>query len=106
MLKQDIGYHTDKAQLILDNTRSLYDRQQAIFKVYLLTGDYDKFTGQLIDLAKHVVMQTNLSESSDEFMHGEMFDKVQANIYAILIDEYHGEFVKWHEVQDNKVVSL
>ena len=97
--------HTDKATMILDNTRSLYDRQQAIFKVYLLTGEDKGFYSNLIDLAKHVVMQTNLSETADPFMQSKVFDKVMANVYAYMIDDYHTEFVKWNKVENDKVVS-
>lgn len=97
--------HKQKAQMILDNTRHLYDRQQAIFKVYMLTGDHDNFTRQLIDLAKHVVMQTNLSETADPMMLGATFDRVQADIYAYMIDDYHTEFVRFNKVENDQIVS-
>lgn len=101
-----INDHKQKAQMILDNTRHLYDREQAIFKVYMLTGEHEKFTRQLIDLAQKVVMQTNLSETADPFMHGATFDRVQADVYAYMIDDYHTEFVRWDKVENGQIVSL
>lgn len=100
-----IEQHVQKAQLILGNTYPLYEREQAIYKVYMLTGRYDDFIRNLGDLAKNVVMETNLSETSDPHMHGGVFDKVQAQIYVYLIDEYHDEFVKWNHVIDGQVVT-
>lgn len=100
-----IDEHTQKAEMILDNERHLYERQQAIFKVYLLTGEHEDFTRQLIDLAQKVVIWTNISETADPFMKGAVFDKVQANIYAYMIDEYHTEFVRWNKVEGDTVVA-
>lgn len=97
--------HFDKCTLILDNTSSLYDREQAIFKVYMLTGEVDNFYRQLVDLGKHVVSQTNLSETADPFMQGKVFDLAVAYVFTYMLDDYHEEFIKWNEVQNDTVVA-
>lgn len=97
--------HFDKCTLILDNTRTLYDREQAIFKVYLLSGKIDTFYRQLADLAKHVVIQTNLNETADPFMRDRVFDLAVAHVFTYMLTDYHEEFIKWNEVQGARVVS-
>lgn len=80
--------HTQKAQMILDNTRSLYDRQQAIYAVYFKRGIKGEFERLCREFAPDVVAKTNLIESADPHMEGEVFDAVAKNIEQYLLEGY------------------
>lgn len=101
-----IEQHYEKCELILDNTRSLYDRQQAISRLYMKSGDDEKFDRQLISLARQVVNQTNLSESADPFMHGEVAQLAVAHIYGYMVRDYYDEFIKWNKLDNGEIVAL
>jgi hypothetical protein len=90
-----IDQHKDKAELILDNTQTLYNCEQAIFKLYMLQGNAEDFHKRLASLAVRVTSKTNLLESSDPLMKDETFDRVAAHIYQYMLDEYYEEFVHW-----------
>lgn len=80
--------HTDKAKLILDNTKGLYDREQAIFKVYFNSGNKAVYMRQLKELADSVISATNQSETADPVMHGATAEEVAKNIVEYMLGDY------------------
>lgn len=85
--------HIDAARLILDNTRELYDRQMAIYRLYYRDGDVENYYQRVCKLADDVINTTNLVESSHPMIEGETREVVRSALTAYVFEGY----IEWRD---------
>lgn len=97
---EKLEYHISKCELILANTRDIYDREQAIFKTHFLRPNVDLFIGRVDSLADDLIARTNLIETADEHIHGEheLYLPLRISLHKSILDDWL-EFYEWETRQ-------